>query len=264
MGIEAILYNPTQIDIDNIKPRADLLKVSGDGVFATRQGEGVTSGKPSVFLRLHYCNLTCGVPDGWKCDTWYTWDKTREEYWTEPNDLSYSDTVAVIESAWAMSFPDELAEDKRAVITGGEPLLQQDKIVNLLTEMPEWTVEIETNGTIIPVPELHGCQFNCSPKLRNSGNTKRRRYKPEALRAINALENSWFKFVVTSVDDLEEIDQIVTECELDKKKILIMPEGQTADVVEGNAQMISGAVEDKGWNLTMRNQLIWYGDKRRT
>ncbi|GIW61739.1 MAG: hypothetical protein KatS3mg089_0591 [Patescibacteria group bacterium] len=38
------IYKPTLKDQDRIKPQFDKLKVSGDGVFATLQGEGITAG----------------------------------------------------------------------------------------------------------------------------------------------------------------------------------------------------------------------------
>lgn len=256
------IYQPTVEEIVRIKPTPDKLKVSGDGVFATLQGEGVTAGLPSVFLRLHFCNLTCGVPNGWKCDTGYTWNKTKPEFWQEPEDWPYQETALRAEDAWNAEFADN--QGKRLVITGGEPLIQQRKIAKLLAYLPGWTIEIETNGTILPIPELLGCQFNCSPKLENSGNSFQRRYRPEVLKTINRLPKSQFKFVVVEPSDLEEVDRIVTECGLNPEKILIMPEGQTAEEVEIHASKVKEDVEARGWKITLRNQLIWYGPKRRT
>lgn len=255
-------YIPTKEDIERVRLQRDRLKVSGDGVFATLQGEGVTTGLPSVFLRLHYCNLTCGVPNGWQCDTGYTWDRSKPEFWQEPEDWSCQKTASRIEEAWAEKFGNE--EEKRLVITGGEPLIQQTKIAELLEQLPGWGAEIETNGTIMPIPELQACQFNCSPKLENSGNSLRKRYKPEVLRVINNLPKSQFKFVVVEPSDLDEVSRIAEECDLDSEKILIMPEGQTSEQVEVHANRIREAVEARGWKITMRNQLVWFGPKRRT
>jgi len=260
--MNAEIYRPTEEDLKRIISKPDRLKVSGDGVFATLQGEGITAGCPSIFLRLHFCNLTCGVPNGWRCDTGYTWDRTRAEFWQEPADWSYDETVLRIKQEWRGSFGNN--GSKRLVITGGEPLVQQRKIARLLEMLTGWEVEIETNGTMAPIPELHYCQFNCSPKLANSGNSLERRYKPKVLRIINKLARSQFKFVVKDLTDLEEVDKIVEECTLDSEKIVIMPEGQTTEEVDRHADIVREAVEARGWKMTLRNQLIWFGSKRRT
>ena len=59
-------YQVTVDDRLRIKPQADMLKVSGDQIFATLQGEGVTAGSKAIFLRLHFCNLACGKESGWQ------------------------------------------------------------------------------------------------------------------------------------------------------------------------------------------------------
>lgn len=255
-------YRPTKEDIQRVRPQKDKLKISGDGVFATLQGEGITAGLPSVFLRLHYCNLTCGVPSGWQCDTGYTWDRTKPEFWKEPKDWSYKETASYIRRAWGENF--ENKGERRLVITGGEPLIQQTKITKLLEHLRDWEIEIETNGTIVPLAEIQTCQFNCSPKLENSGNPLKRRYKPEVLKAINSLPKSQFKFVVAEPSDLDEVEKIASECSLNPEKILIMPEGQTVEQVELHANKVREAVVTKGWRITMRNQILWYGSRRRT
>lgn len=256
------IYLPSQDDRLRLRPKANSLKVSGDGAFATLQGEGVTAGLPAVFLRLHYCNLACGVNDGWKCDTDYTWDRKIQAYWKEPTDWTYEQTAEIVANEWKRKFSP--IESPRLVITGGEPLLQQRKIIELLTLLKDWNIEIETNGTISPDAALEPVQINASPKLSNSGNSKVKRYKPDVLRRINGMNNSWFKFVVMDRTDLPEINQIITECELDPNKILIMPEGQTREVTESHLAEITDEVESRGWTLTNRNQLIWFGPKRRT
>jgi len=258
--METKTYLPTETDKARAQP--NMLKVSGDGVFATLQGEGVTAGKRTVFLRLHYCNLACGKLAGWQCDTKYTWDTTDKRYWTEPEDWTDSETAQKINRAWEEKFGND--KDKRLVITGGEPLLQQQKLPALLRLLPSWDIEIETNGTIIPIKGLHNCQINCSPKLANSGNDRNKRYKPEVLKAINSLPNSWFKFVVTKPADLDEVEKIVNGCDLNSKKVLIMPEGRTAKEVEYHASLVKKEVENRDWSITLRNQLIWFGPKRKT
>lgn len=256
------LYTPSQLEREAIRPIPGNLKLSGDGIFATNQGEGVTAGAKAVFVRLHFCNLACGRDGGWKCDTWYTWDKRTKEFWQEAKDTTPETLAQMIAASWSEKFGQ--AGDNRIVVTGGEPLLQQNGIVQLVRELPGWKVEIETNGTIPPLAELGSCQFNCSPKLQNSGNSLVRRYRPRAITKILEMPNSWFKFVAASVDDLEEVEFIVDDCRIPKDRVLIMPEGNTLDAVNLHKKMLQQDVDRLGWRITDRHQLEWFGNARRT
>ena len=116
-------------------------------------------GVPSIFLRLATCNLQCN----W-CDTKYTWDWQNFDYQTEVVELDVDDVQRRV-----------LAFDcSHVVITGGEPLLQQDELEPLVASLARdgYTFEVETNGTIAPTFGMlqHIGQWNVSPKLRTSGN----------------------------------------------------------------------------------------------
>lgn len=244
----AEVYIPTPQEAQRIKMQPDMLKVSGDGVFFSIQGEGRSLGMSSVFLRLHFCNLRCG----W-CDTKYTWDKNSPEFWQEGQDWSIDRAKAEI-----TRFP-----VRRLIVTGGEPLLQQRKIADLLQQIPDWAVEIETAGTITPLPQLQErVQFNVSPKLANSGNLKAARYKPQVLRTLNALPLTTFKFVVQSPTDFEEIDGIVEDAGLDQSKIIIMPEGATHEEVRKHGLMVVEEVKLRGWRLMPRFHVELWGAER--
>lgn len=243
------IYRPIPDEKSRLKMKPDQFKISGDQVFFTLQGEGQSIGKPAVFLRLHFCNLRCS----W-CDTKYTWDKNSREFWQEGEDWDFQRTLEEISNHPA----------KRLVITGGEPILQQGRIVEFIELIPDWEIEIETNGTIAPLPSLtQRCQFNVSPKLENSGNPFHLRYKPEVLRVFNALPKTTFKFVVQSERDLEEIDQIIRECRLDHSKIIIMPEGTTQEDIRNHALSVSEQIKQKGWRLLPRLQVMLWGAKRK-
>jgi organic radical activating enzyme len=242
------IYTPTISERESMRMNADEFKVSGDGVFFTIQGEGQSIGKPAVFLRLNFCNLQCG----W-CDTKYTWDRKSKEFWQDAENWDYQKTLSEIER-----YP-----VKRLVITGGEPLIQQERISKFVDLIPSWDIEIETNGTIPPTQTLADkCQFNVSPKLENSGNALNRRYKPEVLSQFNELPNTTFKFVVKSERDLDEISQLVEDCSLDPSKIIIMPEGTTDDDIKTHALEVVEGVKERGWRLTPRLHVLLWGDKR--
>ena len=109
-------------------------------IFESIQGEGTNAGIESIFIRTAICNLKCS----W-CDTKYTWDWENFDYDVEVHEMSISQIKQKLENFSA----------KNIVITGGEPLLQQEELISLLTSLQKkFFVEIETNGTLLPVDEL--------------------------------------------------------------------------------------------------------------
>ncbi|MBI4299230.1 MAG: 7-carboxy-7-deazaguanine synthase QueE, partial [Chloroflexi bacterium] len=176
-----------------------MLKVSRkpDGqpeIFYSLQGEGVTMGTPTVFLRLALCNLTCT----W-CDTKYTWDWEHYDIAEEAMEMSRD---AVEESILAFRCP-------HLVITGGEPLMQQKELAPLVSSLKQkgFYCEVETNGTLAPLPAMARDidQWNVSPKLDSSGNLLARREIPQVLEAFCALPNAYFKFVIVEPGDVKGV-----------------------------------------------------------
>lgn len=236
----------------------DGLLLSGDKIFFTLQGEGVSLGRPAVFLRLHMCNLECNFNHGNICDAWYTWKKDTKEYQTESEVMSYFDIANKIKE-----FPTKLL-----VITGGEPLIQQKNILKLLNWLPSFEIEIETNGTIIPLPDfnetfLQIC-FNCSPKLSNSGNSLRKSIKKDAITSIRDMRKSYFKFVVSCEEDIDEIDNFVKDFVISNHQIIIMPEGVHSQILSNRMVWISEEIKKRGWRMTPRLQVFVWGNTRGT
>lgn len=215
----------------------------------TVQGEGPTAGRRAGFVRLGRCNLDCS----W-CDTPYTWDWDRFDPAVEITRTAVADVVARL---------DAMAVD-RVVVTGGEPLLQQRALVPLLVAAGErgWAVEVETNGTLAPTPEVVAgvTQFNVSPKLANSGIAEDRRIRPAALRALAATGRAVFKFVATGPTDLDEIAALAEAHAL--APIWVMPEGTDATTVAARLATLADEVVARGWNLTPRLQILAWGDQR--
>jgi 7-carboxy-7-deazaguanine synthase len=213
----------------------------------TLQGEGPSAGRRAGFVRLGRCSLNCS----W-CDTPYSWDWKRYDPTVELRELSVGEVAASIR---AMDVP-------TVVVTGGEPLLQQRAVVQLLQLLPGLEVEVETNGIHAPEPELveHVDRFNVSPKLANAGIERSRRYKPEVLRSFQATGKAVFKFVACEPADLEEIDAVVAECDL--TDVWVMPEGTDAPTLVARARRLADAVLGRGWQLTPRLHILLWGDER--
>lgn len=214
----------------------------------TFQGEGPSLGRRAGFVRLGRCNLACSF-----CDTPYTWDWERHDPATELTRIEVSE---IADRVRAMHVP-------LVVVTGGEPLLQQTHLVEFLAELhPSHAVEIETAGTLTPSDDLVALvtRFNVSPKLSNSGMPLERRYKPDALRALDRTGKTSFKFVATDEESLDEIAMIVDECAL--RDVWVMPEGVTPDVVSKRGAELADAVLARGWNFTTRLHVLLWGDER--
>ncbi|MFE4359904.1 MULTISPECIES: 7-carboxy-7-deazaguanine synthase QueE [Streptomycetaceae] len=213
----------------------------------TFQGEGPSIGQQSLFVRLSRCNLHCPG-----CDTPETWDWSRF-------DLREVSTRRGVEdlAAWVTARSPRLV-----VVTGGEPLLQQPQLVDLVQLLSGRRVEVETNGTVVPRPELveSVAAFNVSPKLEAFAAPGDRRIVPKALEALAACGKARFKFVVHEAAELDEVASLVETFSL--PDVWIMPEGTSSETVLGGMRELADEVLERGWNLTPRLHTLLWEDER--
>ncbi len=152
------------------------------------------------------------------------------------------------------------------VISGGEPFLQQHRLLPLVRELYArgWWIEIETNGTIMPKrPGLFDLVniVNCSPKLSNSGDPEHLRVKPSVLKALAYEEDHVaFKFVVGDVGDIYEIKALVSTYGM--KNVWIMPMGRTREELEESTPIARYMANREGWRFSPRLHIEQFGDKR--
>ena len=189
-------------------------------IFASIDGEGSRQGLLTTFLRLHDCNIRCSY-----CDTTYSYG--IDSVFTE---MTVAEVADVIESLG----------NHRITITGGEPLLQEAAVVELIDELNRRKAEtmqdntsgqagstciididkfdkremlnnslydfnIETNGTIIPSFHRDNVWFTYDYKTPSS----------LAEESMNidifkvATERDLIKFVVGSPEDLDCMRRII-------------------------------------------------------
>ena len=153
-----------------------MLKVNE--IFNSFQGEGVYAGTPATFLRLSGCNLNCSF-----CDTDF---KDYEEL-----------SVSMVKNILVENMMKH--NNKLLVITGGEPLLQQEELKELCLLMlkEDYQIQIETNGSLEHYPIK--ATYMISPKTDIKQVYDIWKYYP----------NIYFKFIIQNKRDLNLLNEII-------------------------------------------------------
>lgn len=237
-------------------------------IFYSIQGEGKSTGRPSVFVRTSLCNLHCI----W-CDTDYTWNwsgtrfphlndkkpgykKFDKKEWIAACPV---DSVAAIVSAFPC---------RNVILTGGEPMLQQPALASLMATLrslsADYHFEIETNGTLSPTPPFDAQidQYNVSPKLENSGNTRRLREKPAVLRFFAQSPKANFKFVLSEEKDLQEVLSLLKAYAIPPEKVWLMPEGTSARTLGQRRIWLVEICKEYGFHYSDRLHVQIWGSKK--
>ena len=229
-------------------------------LFYTIQGEGTNVGKPSVFLRLSLCNLHCS----W-CDTPYTWNWENTP-WKTDTGTKYKKTEQIISlSPLEIKSLLEKEKCKNLVLTGGEPLIQQVEIKKLLELLSsEWSVEIETNGTIIPESLAHfsHVQYNVSPKLSHSGNPVELALIPASLEWFSKCPKAYFKFVLSRKEDLEEVRELQERYNIPYERIVLMPRGTSSEEIKKSSLEIINLCMEHQYRFSDRLHVHIWGNTR--
>ena len=219
-------------------------------IFKSIQGEGPNFGKPAIFLRTAQCNLKCT----W-CDTKYTWDWKNYDFQKEVKEMTIDEVKDAILDL----------EIKHLVITGGEPLLQQDDLADLLSFLkPDFYVEVETNCTILPNKMLTDLidQWNVSPKTENSGNPLELYENDECYYFFANQENCFFKYVVENESDIPEIKKFVAKYNIPENRVQLMSQASTKEEISAREKSISELAKANNFLFSPRLHVAMWGAQR--
>lgn len=237
-------------------------------VFYSIQGEGKSVGVPSIFVRTTLCNLHCI----W-CDTDYTWNWTGTRFahqrdaepgyqkFDKKTWIAVTDIEAVAEAV--RQFP-----CRNVILTGGEPMLQQPALTTLMQTLRQrdsaYRFETETNGTIIPTDAFDAAidQYNVSPKLENSHNSKKLREKPAVYHYFVANSKANFKFVAAEPADLQEILALIDRYAIPPEKIWLMPEGTSAPQLAERRHWLVDICKQYNFRFSDRLHVQIWGEKK--
>lgn len=271
----------------------------------TIQGEGKWVGQPTIFVRYHGCTLNCrgfGMPRGTLS---YEYDgivKDLSKY--DNNDLKKLPLVKTgcdsypaiapecLRFAKEYETPELLAEILKIIpesskkssyhicFTGGEPMIYQDIVADLIIELARKgirNVTFETNGTVALKNENRekletsgvAVTWSISPKTSISGNPKNRAFNKEAIGSYFLNHNDYYKylkFVVETDEDIMEVKQWIEEykamgCNKDIEEIYLMPVGGTADQRQSlTAVDVANLCWKHGYRYSPREHITLFGN----
>ncbi len=210
-------------------------------IFYSIQGEGKFVGVPALFLRFAGCDVGCV----W-CDT--------KEVWMKGKPYDKENLINLIRS--------KANKNIHLVITGGEPLIYNDFINELVNEVINnfALIEIETSATRVPYGLISYCQkvfFNTSPKLKNSLVKREKRINKSALEFFVNSNRAIFKFVVENKEDIIEIiEDFVKPFKIPNHLVYLMPQSKNRDEFLKLSPIIVELCKKYQFNFSPRLQLV--------
>jgi len=205
--------------------------------FYSIQGEGPQMGTPAIFIRCFGCNFNCAY-----CDSKYAWDykiKTPTRYKIKS---FITKLKKLIIKTNCLNF----------IFTGGEPLLQQSAITQIIKALPKSTFSIETNGSIKTT--LNFNQINISYKLDTTN------VKPYLLQ-IKPSKNTIYKFVISKQTQIKNILDFCKQEKIPQQQIYLMPEGKDQKSINQKSIKIIDQCKKYGLKFSPRLQIMLWGNK---
>lgn len=245
-------------------------------IFFSIQGEGKNIGKPFIFIRFALCNLSCD----W-CDTKYSWHK-------DFLDFKICEISELLQNIKTLSSEKCC---KNILFTGGEPLLHQNAICEIMRALPTYFFEIETNGSIETT--LPFDQINVSYKLKNAKTRiyglqilphvqhkdiqnknvqskdalmKNIQHKDALMKDIQhedtLRKNVSYKFVISHENDILEALNICGQYKIPLRNVYFMPEGIRREVIRERGKWLKKRCGAIGVRFTPRLHILLWGNKR--
>lgn len=213
-------------------------------LFLSCQGEGPDVGVPAFFVRLTGCNVRCAF-----CDTGYAFEGGIEH--------SVEELVEKIKLLTCDSGCELI------VITGGEPLLQQHELAQLVSELSQdFRFAVETNGTLPRPSWWQEVVWDVDYKCPSSG--------------VHTFDGSWLatgmrnriKFVVSDEEDLRFVLSVLPTLRRSLRPVVlvspVVPNTSANDIrsIRPWLQRVWGFCAENNLRYSLQVHKVVFGSRR--
>ena len=228
-------------------------------VYPAIQAEGPYSGYPTVLVRL----FGTDYPD---INTTHSF--ANENPKENKKILEAKDVVAMVNKS-------SLGNKFHLIITGGEPLLQQEGLISFIEAFKESFgktpfIELETNGRIEPLPELdkYISSYNIKVKLGNSSagspaDSYHNRIKGASMNFFAGNKKAKFLFEVRHDSDVKEVVEIQRVFKINKVKIWLKAFPNDTVGMARTLPYIEQQCLEKGYRMSNRFNILLHGPNKR-
>jgi 7-carboxy-7-deazaguanine synthase len=236
------------------------------------QSEGSRFGRPTIAVRTTGCTHRCFFGEGGWCDSWYT------SIHPEKGRFTFNDIIKIY---------DENPHIKEMMLTGGSPSMHP-ALVNELTHFAherDILITIETEGSHFIATDYPLGLISLSPKFSNSvpvlgvatpqgaivdqkmiDQHNKHRLKFDTIKQMIEHHTDYhYKPVVNPIEMPEIWDQVEAfriALDIPKDKTYIMPPGDTREELIRVYPMIFEFCAEHGYNMTGRDHIIAYDQRR--
>lgn len=192
-------------------------------IFDSWMGEGKQLGQTAMFIRFAGCNKQCP-----HCDTKYSWIKGLEIGLLELLRLVKENTSEYV------------------VITGGEPLLQKEEIMKLVSHLKllNRKVILETNGTI----ELRRDETLLFDTIYVS---------PKEFKISDWLDYSNVVLKIVASSEAEVSDWMTIIDKYSRSQVMFMPKGYSKRELLKSFKAINNICATNKFAISFRDQRMW-------
>ncbi|EKO52132.1 MULTISPECIES: 7-carboxy-7-deazaguanine synthase QueE [Leptospira] len=234
----------------------DNLKTSVHEIYLSLSGEGISTGVPTIFVRMAGCSLRCGMVVGRKlwCDTPYALSSNAGE------EMSVNQVLEKIQELSAVNI--------QILLTGGEPLEGRNREFSITLGNEIFRTRnssgfyprprVETNGAE-SIEGMNQFVFTMDYKLPGSGMENRMCLKNLEIYKERKNPLDEIKFVIRDRKDFERCLEIIEKHALDGNLLASPVQGELSPEIL--SEWIKSSL-GSGLRLSLQTHKYIWGDQR--